>query len=273
MNRLAHTRLLACDLDGTMFPSGPDSTHAQALEAFARLRGEVPGLRVAYVTGRHLASALEAADFWSLPRPDLLSCDVGTSVYHSREDGAWLADEAYAVCMRTAMGGLGNADIRDLLVAVEALTLQDEERQGEFKTSFTLPRGEAGDAVMSAVVERLATNGTDVSLVRSSGVYEQDDLLDVLPPGATKASAVAHMARLLDVPAGRTIFAGDSRNDLDPLLHAGRGIVVANARPALLEALHPHLADTIYLAERPHLHGVVEGCRHFRVADDPERRP
>jgi len=241
MNRLAHTRLLACDLDGTMFPSGPDSTHAQALEAFARLRGEVPGLRVAYVTGRHLASALEAADFWSLPRPDLLSCDVGTSVYHSREDGAWLADEAYAVCMRTAMGGLGNADIRDLLVAVEALTLQDEERQGEFKTSFTLPRGEAGDAVMSAV--------------------------------ATKASAVAHMARLLDVPAGRTLFAGDSRYDLDPLLHAGRGIVVANARPALLEALHPHLADTIYLAERPHLHGVVEGCRHFRMADDPERRP
>ena len=156
---------------------------------------------------------------------------------------------------------------------VAGLAPQAQQRQGEFKASFTLPRGAAGDAAMSGVVDTLAATGTDFSLVRSSGVYEEDDLLDVLPPGATKASAVDHMARLLGAPSATTLFAGDSRNDLDPLLRAGRGIVVANAQPALLEALRPHLSDSIYLAERPHLHGVVDGCRHFGVADGSERRP
>ncbi len=273
MNRLHHTTLLACDLDGTMFPTGPDPSHAAALEAFARLRDEAPGLRVAYVTGRHLSSALEAADHWLLPRPDLLSCDVGTSVHLPDEAGGWRTDATYAERMRVAMGGLGNADIRGLLDGVAGLAPQAQQRQGEFKASFTLPRGAAGDAAMSGVVDTLAATGTDFSLVRSSGVYEEDDLLDVLPPGATKASAVDHMARLLGAPSATTLFAGDSRNDLDPLLRAGRGIVVANAQPALLEALRPHLSDSIYLAERPHLHGVVDGCRHFGVADGSERRP
>ena len=86
---------------------------------------------------------------------------------------------------------------------------------------------------------------------------------DVIDPAlADPVEKPAHQ----DAGAG-TLFAGDSRNDLDPLLSAARGIVVANARPALLEALGPHRdgprADTIYLADRPHLHGVLEGCRRF----------
>ncbi len=284
MNHLSHTHLLACDLDGTMFPTGPDPTHADALDRFGRLRADCSGLCVAYVTGRHLTSALEAMTLWSLPRPDLLSCDVGTSVYRpdppdGETPGGWCSDEAYAALMRDAMGGLGNADILELVSDVAGLAPQAAERQAEFKTSFTLPRDAAGDAVMSGVVARLSATGTDYTLVRSTGVYEDHDLLDVLPPGAAKSSAVAHMARLLEISPERTLFAGDSRNDLDPLLRSGRGIVVANARPALLESLRPFLAGgtreaTIYLADRPHLYGVVEGCLHFGLvpADDPTKK-
>ena len=79
MTGTTNTHLLCSDLDGTMFPAGSDPTHGEALADFARLRADAAGLRVAYVTGRHLASALAAMDRWSLPQPDLLSCDVGTS--------------------------------------------------------------------------------------------------------------------------------------------------------------------------------------------------
>ncbi|MBU0743276.1 HAD-IIB family hydrolase [bacterium] len=270
MKPTANTRLLACDLDGTMFPAGPDPTHAEALDRFGRLLRDCDGLRLAYVTGRHLASALEASDRWSLPRPHLLSCDVGTSIHHpdGNAPGGWRRDEAYAALMRDAMSGLDNADVLGLLSDVAGLAPQAPERQAEFKASFTLSRDAAGDTAMNDVVARLCTTGMNFSLVRSAGVYEEHDLLDVLPPGATKSSAVAHMARLLDVPSERTLFAGDSRNDLDPLLRAEGGIVVGNARPALLEALRPFLAHgaragKMYLAGRPHLHGVVEGCLHF----------
>ena len=275
MKPIADIRLLACDLDGTMFPPGPDPTHAAALDGFRRLLSRSAGLRLVYVTGRHLASALEAATRWSLPRPHLLSCDVGTAV-HLPDDAApdrWRRDETYAARLRRDMGGLGNRDVLDLLADVPGLAPQAPERQAEFKTSFTLPSGTAGDEAMSGVRSRLAAAGAHASLVRSAGVYEESDLLDVLPPGATKSSAVAHMARLLEAPAERILYAGDSGNDLDPLLDAAGGIVVANARPELLAALRPHLDDAaprraIYLADRPHLHGVLEGCLHFGLGPD-----
>jgi HAD superfamily hydrolase (TIGR01484 family) len=275
MTGTKNTQLLACDLDGTMYPTGPDPTHVEALADFGRLRAGAAGLRVAYVTGRHLASALEAMDHWSLPPPDLMSCDVGTAVYVP-DGGQWRPDEAYAARLREAMGGLGNAGLLDLLSGVPGLAPQAAERQAEFKTSFTLPRGDAGDAALRAAAARLATTGTAFSLVRSTAAYEDQDLLDVLPPGATKSTALLHMAGLLDVDPARTLFAGDSRNDLDPLLEAGRGIVVANAQRDLREALRPHLADAsradaIYLAQRPHLHGVLEGCRHFGVTAETPR--
>ena len=125
MKPLPDICLLACDLDGTMFPTGPDATHAAALGGFAELRSRA-GLSVAYVTGRHLASALEAMAHWSLPAPDLLSCDVGTSVYRpdaASRDG-WCEDMAHAAGMREAMGGLVGADILDLLADVPGLARQ-----------------------------------------------------------------------------------------------------------------------------------------------------
>lgn len=268
MKSNAHRRLLASDLDGTLYPVGPDPTHAAALDGFADLLAANEDLVVAYVTGRHLASAVEAMAFWSLPQPDLLSCDVGTSLYRpdTGEPSGWRRDEDYAAQMGEAMSGMTARDITQLLDGVTDLTLQQPDRQSAFKISYLLPPSAAGDKVLMEVRRRLSAAGATFSVVRSSGVYEDDDLLDILPPGVTKTSAVAYMSTCPETASGLTLYAGDSRNDLDPLLSCDGGIVVANARPALLEALGEG-PDSIYLAARPHLHGVVEGIRHFLKTD------
>ncbi len=267
-------RLLASDLDGTLYPVGPDPTHAAALDGFANLLAANGDLVVAYVTGRHLVSAVEAMAFWSLPRPDLLSCDVGTSLYRpdSGEPSGWQRDEDYAALMDEAMSGLTAQDITQLLDGVTDLAPQPPERQSAFKISYLLPSDAAGDKVLTEVRRRLSAAGATFSVVRSSGVYEDDDLLDILPPGVTKTSAVAYMSKCLETAAELTLYAGDSRNDLDPLLACDGGIVVANARPALLEALRG-APDSIYLAARPHLRGVLEGARHFGLKAGEHETP
>lgn len=262
-------RLLACDLDGTLFPSTPDPSHAEARVRFDALRAANPGLVLSYVTGRHLASAMEALTRWSLPRPDALSCDVGTTVYLSDPDAPdlWRRDETYAARMRASMAGLDVETVRMRLADLSDLTLQSPERQGEFKVSYELPHGADGDAAEAAARARLDEFGVVFSVIRSTGVYEDTDLLDVLPPGASKTTALAHIAEGAGVPLGQTLYAGDSRNDLAPLLAAGGGIVPADARPALLDALRD-APPTIYRAGRPHLHGVVEGALHFGLATE-----
>ncbi len=255
-----------------MFPAAPDPTHAEALAAFIALRAADTGLAVAYVTGRHLVSAVEAMAYWSLPKPDLLSCDVGTAVYLSdmTASSGWRRDEDYAVHMHEAMGGVTAHDIETLLDGVPNLVLQEADRQSEFKTSYTLPRDTSGAAAVTEVRRRLSTTGAGFSIVHSTGVYEDDDLLDILPPGVTKASAVAYMSVCATVASTFTLFAGDSRNDLDPLLASDGGIVVANARPALLDALRS-APESVYLAKQPHLYGVVEGTLYFSAKSRQSR--
>ena len=260
-------RLLACDLDGTLFPVAPDPTHAEVRERFAELCAGGTGTVLAYITGRHLASAVAVLEAWGLPRPWALSCDVGTSIHLSDPEAPdlWRRDTAYAERMRASLAGIDAETIRARLADLPGLRLQDPERQGEFKVSYELPGGATGDVVETAIRARIGELGVALSVVRSSGVYEDADLIDILPPGATKTSALEHIAGQAGIPLAHTLYAGDSGNDLAPLLAAGGGIVVADARPELLAALADP-PDTIYLAVRPHLHGVVDGLRHFGLA-------
>jgi Cof subfamily protein (haloacid dehalogenase superfamily) len=60
-------------------------------------------------------------------------------------------------------------------------------------------------------------------------------LVEMSPPGVTKATGLAEVARLLDVPAADVIAFGDMPNDLEMLRWAGHGVAMGNAHPALRE--------------------------------------
>ena len=84
--------------------------------------------------------------------------------------------------------------------------------------------------------------------------YEQDfTLLDVVNPAASKGAGVAAAAAELGIGADEILAIGDNYNDLEMLLFAGTGVVMANAPVALrdIPGLHPtasNIDDGVALA-------------------------
>lgn len=266
METQAHT-LLVCDLDGTLIPAapGPDAIHAAAIVELRTMLAEVPGLKLACATGRNLDSALQELAAWNMPVPDLLCCDVGTSV-HVRVGGAWRRDSVHDSNMSTASAGGDASCWREVLAGIPDLIPQAAAQQSRWKASYLLPDGKAGEVVLIEVERRLAANGPRPSLVRSRGVRGEGALLDVLPPGITKVAGLRRMAAKCGLTLAQVVYAGDSGNDTEALLEAGRAILVGNAPQALKDLVSSQRADhadSVFIASSCDLAGVLAGCRHF----------
>jgi len=254
--------LLASDLDGTLIPRNDGPEARRAVAAFRRaLEGRGPDRILAYVTGRHLALALEGVAAAGLPLPDCFACDVGTSVLW-REGEGWSADPDFEAEMRRAMGGADADDARRALAGTR-LELQEAAKQAPFKASFYLPWEERA-RMEDEARRRLADAGVGGSLVWSRDVLDGRGLLDVLPEGGAKDRAVRHLAARLTIPHERVAFAGDSGNDRAALLGGWGAVLVGNAPEALKEEIRAEaerrgLEDRVYVARAPCAAGVLEG--------------
>jgi Cof subfamily protein (haloacid dehalogenase superfamily) len=60
-------------------------------------------------------------------------------------------------------------------------------------------------------------------------------LVEMSPPGVTKATGLSEVAQRHGVPAADVVAFGDMPNDLEMLRWAGHGVAMGNAHPALLE--------------------------------------
>jgi HAD superfamily hydrolase (TIGR01484 family) len=254
--------LLASDLDGTLIPLEQTDLRLREVQD---LVGVLQNLELAYVTGRHLSLAQQGVAATGLPSPSWYVCDVGTSVYR-RADGDFELDPEYRRRMRDAFGGLAGADVREAVGAVEGLSLQEPEKQAEFKVSYyTEGRPEA---YVDVVRHRLDAAHARVNLVASFDPVTERGLLDVLPAGIAKDYAVRYLHERTGVHQDQLIFAGDSGNDRAAMLSGYRAIVVGNADEGLKRDLEEQaelrgLAERVYFAREPYAAGVHEGLRHY----------
>jgi len=259
--------LLASDLDGTLIPLERDTQRLREVCELVRALEASETLILAYVTGRHLSLARAGIEDLGLPLPDWFVCDVGTSVYR-RANGGFAPDEEYREAMKAAFGGLSGDDIRAAIGTSEGLTLQEQEKQGEFKVSYyTKGRPEA---LVGTVRSRLDAAQAKVNLVASYDSVSERGLLDVLPAGVAKDFAVRYLHDRTGVDEQHLVYAGDSGNDRAAMLAGFRVIVVGNADAALKDDLRAKsaaraIADRIYFAEYPYARGVLEGLRYFGV--------
>ena len=256
-----HRNLLASDLDGTLIPAG-DATSDGA--AFRRRMLAAPHVALAYVTGRHFALALEGIRAAGLPDPSFLAGDVGTTI-HVRSGAGWRRDESYRARMQEALGGVRMEDLRTRLEGL-GLDLQAPDRQAEFKLSFTFDahRGEAD--VEAQVLDRIA--GEAVRTVVSRDAEKGEGLLDLLPAGVAKDTAVRHLRDRLGITDDDVLFAGDSGNDRDALLGGWHAVLVGNAaddlrRELAAEAERCGLRHRLLLARASLAAGVLEACEEF----------
>ncbi len=257
--------LLASDLDGTLIPLDRDANRLREVADFATAVREADHLILAYVTGRHFALALEGIEELGLPIPDLLVCDVGTSLYHRAPSG-FETDEDYRKAMLAAFGGIRGDDVIRAVGSIEGLELQEPEKQAEFKVSFYTRGGP--ETFLESVRKRLSVAGAKVNLVASFDSVTKRGLLDVLPAGIAKDHAIRYLHDHTMVEEEHLVYAGDSGNDVAAMLAGYRVVVVANAEDTVKEEVRRRsaqkgLTERIYFAEHPYARGVLEGCRHF----------
>ncbi len=261
--------LLATDLDRTLLPNGAQPESPPARAYFRRLAAR-PEVRLAYVTGRHRALVEAAMAEYALPTPDFVIADVGTTLYEIHGDD-WRVREDWHRAIAADWGGRGHDELALLLDGVPDLRLQEAAKQGACKLSYyAAPLADPAD-LLARVRERLAAGGAGINLVWSVDETTATGLLDVLPAGAGKLHALEFLRGRLALPVSRTVFAGDSGNDMEVLASGLPAVLVANAQETVrAEAVARAPAGSLYLARGGLLGmngnycaGLLEGLVHF----------
>lgn len=269
---MTETILLCTDLDRTILPNGHHPESAQARALFARLASHA-GLLLVYVSGRDEHLLHEAIRQYRLPEPDFAIGDVGSTIFETGPQ--WRAMPSWHEEIAPDWGGADHAQITRLFEDIETLTLQEQEKQGRYKISYYLPADTDTQRLLPEMERRLTTRGIQANLIWSIDDIESVGLLDILPRSANKLHAIQFLRRRLGIPVARTVFAGDSGNDLPVLCSGLKSILVANAREDVREAARralreQGLADRLYLARGNFMGmngnyaaGVVEGVTHY----------
>ena len=277
-------RLLALDLDGTLLdPRGRISQ--RNLNAIENARAA--GVRVALVTGRRFRDSRPVALELGLDVP--LISHIGALTKHAEtlQTVAVLplpldaAREALRVGRSAGADALLSDDYEGLGVLVYDHLSGDNVAVHRYITWATHLHGDeegrnaveqvdslenyldhepihlsfSGPCVAMDQLEELLKSELCARVkVLSTKYFEQDfTLVDVVNPAASKGSGVAAAAAELSIGAEEIMAVGDNYNDLEMLLFAGTGVVMANAPITLREipGLHPtasNVEDGVALA-------------------------
>ena len=277
-------RLLALDLDGTLLdPRGRISR--RNLKAIESARDA--GVRVALVTGRRFrdsrpvalelgldiplishngaltkhAETLQTVAVLPLP---LAAARDALRVGRSNGADALLSDdhEGLGVLVYDHLSGDNVAVHRYIAWAMRlhgddegSNAVQQVDSLEDYLDHEPIHLAFSGRCAAMDQLEQLLKSELGASVRVLSTKYPAQDftLVDVVNPAASKGAGVAAAAAELNITAGEIMAVGDNYNDLEMLLFAGTGVVMANAPLTLREipGLHPtasNVEDGVALA-------------------------
>jgi sucrose-6-phosphatase len=266
--------LLCTDLDRTLIPNGPEPESAGARPCF-RLFCGFENVTLAYVSGRHRSLVQQAIADYTLPRPDYVVGDVGTTIYRVIDDDHWHPVTEWEEQISADWAGNSHSEIHTLFSDLNDLRRQELHKQNRYKLSYYVPLHSDREKLALTLRSRLDAADIRASLVWSVDEPARVGLLDVLPARATKFHAIRFLMKILGFTFADTLFSGDSGNDLEVLVSAVPAVLVANARPEIRdEALRIAAAggtrESLYLAAGGLLGmngnysaGILEGVAHY----------
>ncbi len=238
--------LLVCDLDGTLI-DGSMTLERALVKAFHGAAER--GLAISLATGRMPAAADRYRDELGVTAPviyyngalvrgaggpDLFSLTLPRGVLHRawsvfaqapvhpifyRDDRLYCLERTLAVRRYCDEEGL-HVDVVD--DPAEFLSL------GSFIKSLLIGHPRDLDIVRSDLTPIVAEHGR---LVRTRGDY-----LEIIPVGASKGAALAHLTAHLGVSLDRVVAVGDQENDVEMLREAGLGIAMPQAPELVRQA-------------------------------------
>jgi len=218
-------------MDRTIIPNGRQPEHPDAPQRFKDLCS-LPEITLVYVTGRHLELVEQAIADYNLPHPEYAITDVGTKMYH-RVENNWEQMHIWQNEIALDWNNKSHKQLQESLKGITFLFLQEREKQSNFKLSYYLPLTVDHEKILIQVEQQLSRLGVKASLIFSIDEPNQIALLDVLPKNATKLHAIQFLQDHLGCRVNKTLFAGDSGNDLPVLGSSIRSILVANAEPEI----------------------------------------
>ena len=266
--------LLCTDLDRTLLPNGSQTESPGARDRFAALVHR-PEVSLAYVSGRHGEMVRDAIAEYSLPLPDFVIGDVGTTMYHIAPDGRWRPLQAWEREIERDWVGLNHSELHTLLRDLPDLRPQESAKQNRCKLSYFVPQDCSREALEAAIRTRLESAGVKANLIWSVDDLKNIGLLDILPARASKYHAVEALMKLYGFDYGDTVFCGDSGNDIEILASPIPAVLVANAREDVRETAR-RLAEEMGHGDRLHIAqggfmgmngnysaGMLEGIAHY----------
>jgi Cof subfamily protein (haloacid dehalogenase superfamily) len=244
-------RLIASDLDGTLLRSDRTvSSRVRLALASARAQGIV----VALATARPPVTTKAFADAAGLG--GIAICSNGAMIYDLDADlvvrrSDLLVESARVLIssLRAALPGVCFAFVQGTGFACEPAYAAMARAEDHGRQLDTLQLGDAVDLLehpatkiivrhadrspdeLLEIVTRLAVDGLDAT-------HSNAPFVEVFAKGVSKAQGLAALCASLDIASDEVIAFGDAPNDLAMLRWAGRGIAVANAHPAVLEAVN-----------------------------------
>jgi sucrose-6F-phosphate phosphohydrolase len=265
--------LICSDLDRTVIPNGYQEESAHARAVF-RLLAQQPNISLAYVSGRDKKLILDAIEEFYLPMPDYAIGDVGTALYRII-DGNWQPSDDWRGEIGQEWKGLGSEKLSEFLEDMEEIRLQEPDKQKPFKVSFYTDQNVDHQRLIKNIGGVLAQKGVRASIIWSVDEISANGLLDLIPPRANKLHAIQFLLQREHFAEDRTVFAGDSGNDLDVLTSGLQSILVKNAtvdirKEALKRLSEKDLTNRLYLPQGNffgmngnYAGGVMEGLAHF----------
>jgi Cof subfamily protein (haloacid dehalogenase superfamily) len=253
-------RLIAIDIDGTLTPStGPKIS----LRNCAALRAaEAAGIEIVISTGRRQAYAMPLIAQVGLGGESVMISSNGAVVRGF--DGQLLdrrflpAETARQLCV--ALRGYGtlvftfdrdgagcmvienlqqlHARIDRWVVANRPYLVEIEPIERAFDGGEEPIQGMVCgtvDEMLAAEQQLLLTDlAGQIAMHRTEYPARNLSILDLLPPGCSKAAALDHLARIRGLKPDQIMAIGDNLNDLEMLEYAGHPVVMANANAKVL---------------------------------------
>lgn len=241
--------LFVTDLDNTLV--GDDPALIRLNQELAKHREQYKS-KIVYATGRSLYLYRLLAEAKSLLPPDALITSVGTEMYF--DDNQEQYDPEWANILSQ---GWNRAEIVEIASQFSQLQSQPKSEQNPFKISYYLAQAVAEETILQ-LTSALNEQGYSIKLIYSAG---QD--LDLLPKNGDKGLAVKFLRQKWNIAADYTIVCGDSGNDISMFQGQEKGLIVANAKPELLQWYENNKNNNLYLASSSCAGGILEGLKHF----------
>jgi sucrose-6F-phosphate phosphohydrolase len=237
--KLLSNAILATDLDNTLVG------HKEKLEQlWSYFNTHNIKISLIYSTGRHFSSAMELIEEHQLPKPNILICDVGGSIYigpNFEEDDLWRI--------------VTSADWNPELILNVTNKYEEFKRQplpNDYRLSFTVPND---PGYVKEVEEMLR-----LYFIAFHLKYSSNKDVDILPSHTNKGEALKYVLERYAPKHLRILIAGDSGNDVEMFTLGLPSVIVGNCQKELL----PYsILPNVYLATESFAAGIQEGWDYF----------